>query len=729
MALLFLWMIWKKENTSLFIALMLFSCSAFIIQDQRHATLPVYSGEYTGTASFKDGFKVDGDTVRGFMVLNDGGIVYANYRFGTPEEKLEKKEIIHDSVFNVSGVFEEPKPPSHEYAFDMAQYLKSNGASGVFTIEKLEHQKAAAGFFAAMSERRQKLKEHIRQSFPESLQAEAEALLIGERETLSTEQQRIQQTLGISHLFAISGLHVGIISGLMYFLMIRLGIRKEEALILLLVILPFYALLAGGAPSVWRAVSMTSAVLAFRLFKIRLPIAHILLLSFILFIAIDPYVIYKIGFQLSYGASFGIIYSMRFLEAAKSPVKQGLIITFLSQFTLYPILLVHFYGLSLSSFLVNSLFVPLYTLVILPVNILLLLLTLLFQPAADFLFYFYGPFRNFLEHWTAWLAEWPNQMWIPGKPDGFTFVLMVAAVILFYSLVEKGFRWWKLGIGILPAIVFTLMPFFDGALRVTFIDVGQGDSALIELPHRRGVYLIDTGGVLRFGREGFNGRSRPFEIGRQVVAPYLQGNGISRIDALILSHPDADHAEGADEILQMFDVEELHMSPGSQKTELAIGLGKDLADVKIRLPGRGSVWSNENAKFTYLSPSDTEYSGNNDSLVLLMEYEEFKVLFTGDLEVDGENEIIEMYGEMLEDTTILKVGHHGSKTSSGENFLARLNPELSIFSTGEDNRYGHPAAEVQERFDGLSLPTLDTAEVGTIKIVFQNDGYTISTMK
>lgn len=729
MALLFLWMVWKKENTLLFIALMLFSGSVFIIQDQRHASLPVHSGEYTGTASFKEGFKVDGDIVRGFMVLNDGGIVYANYRFGTPEEMQRKAALIHNSMFAVSGFFEEADEPSHEFAFDMDDYLKSNGASSVFTINRFEYQKDSTGFFATMAERREKLKNHIRQSFPASLTTEAEALLIGERETLSNEQQRIQQTLGISHLFAISGLHVGIISGLMYFLMIRLGVRKEDALILLLVILPFYALLAGGAASVWRAVSMTSAVLAFRLFKFSLPIAYILVLSFILFIAVDPYVIYKIGFQLSYGASFGIIYSMRFLEFAKSPIKQGLIITFLSQFTLYPILLVHFYGLSLSSFLVNSLFVPLYTLLILPINILLLLLTLLFQPAADFLFYFYEPFRNFLEHWTAWLAEWPNQMWIPGRPDGFMFAVMVAAIILFYSLVEKGFRWWKFGIGILPPIVFTFMPFLDGALRVTFIDVGQGDSALIELPHRRGVYLIDTGGVLRFGREGFSDRSRPFEIGRQVVAPYLQGNGISQIDALIMSHPDADHAEGADEILQMFDVAELHMSPGSQQTDLAIDLGKELADVKIRLPGRGSVWSNENTIFTYLSPSDTEYTGNNDSLVLLMEYEEFKVLFTGDLEVDGENEILKNYGDLLEDTTILKVGHHGSKTSSGENFLSELDPELSIFSTGKDNRYGHPAHEVKERFDRLLLPTLNTADVGTIKIVFQNDGYTVSTMK
>ncbi len=729
MPLLFLWMIWKQESLPLLIAVLIFACFTYFIQDQRHTAMPVYAGDYEGAASFKDGYKVDGDTVRGFLELEDGGVVYARYRFDTPEEKEQKIDLLHNSVLSVSGVFEEPRIPSHEYAFDMKRFLKSNGASSTFKINKLEYLETSKGFLAAMSDRRQKLKHHIRQHFPDSLTAEAEALLIGERETTSPDQQRIQQTLGITHLFAISGLHVAIISGLLYFLMIRLGIRKEDAMLILLAILPLYALIAGGAPSVWRAVTMTEAVLLFRLFRFRMPIAHILLLSFILFILIDPYIIYKIGFQLSYGASFGIIYSMKLLETVESPVKQGLLITFLSQFTLYPILLIHFYGLSLSSFLVNSLFVPLYTLVILPINILLLILTFVFQPFADFIFYFYEPFRNFLGQWTAWLAEWPHQMWMPGKPEGAILVAMITGIILFYSFVEKGFRWWHVAVGILPAIVFTALPYFDGAMRITFIDVGQGDSALVELPYRKGIYLIDTGGLLRFGREGFDDSERPFEIGRQVVAPFLHGNGVSSIDTLVLSHPDADHAEGAEEILELFKVEQLHMTPGSQSTDLAVGLEQDLKGVEVRQPGAGSSWQHGQTKFTYLSPDDGIYDGNNDSLVLFMEFEEWKVLFTGDLEVSGENEILQKYEGLLVNTTILKVGHHGSKTSSGENFLSKLDPELSIFSTGEGNRYGHPAEEVKERFQRLELPTLNTAEQGTIKIVFKNGAYTISTMK
>lgn len=710
-------------------AVLLFAAIFYLIQEQRHDVLPDYAGSFEGSGIFQDGYKTDGDSVRGFMELEDGGLVYARYRFASPEEKAATVKFIGTGLFQVSGDFEVPDTASHEFAFDMARYLKRNGTSQILVITRMDYLKPLTGFSSEMSIRRQKLRDHIRLNFPDSLTAEAEALLIGERESITSEQRRIQQTLGISHLFAISGLHVGIITGLLYFSMVRAGIRKETAMIVLLLVLPLYAVLAGGAPSVWRAVSMTSAVLFLRLFRFRISIATILLLSFIFFAAVNPYAIYKVGFQLSYGASFGIIYSLKLLEHAKSAAKMGLLITFISQFTLYPLLLHHFYGLSLSSFLVNSFFVPLYTLVILPVNLVVLFLTFVLPPAAEFVFYFYEPFRSFVDGWTMRFAAWPYHMWYPGRPTGWMLALMAAGVVLFYSLVEKGFYWWKAGIAVLPAILFTAWPYFDGALRVTFIDVGQGDSALIELPYRRGVFLIDTGGQLRFAREGFEERDQPFEIGRQIVAPYLHGKGISSIDKLILTHPDADHAEGADEILQLFDVEELHLTPGSESSAIVQELQTDLMIHSVRSPGRGSRWQNGNIRFTYLSPGDAIYEGNNDSLVLLMEYDEFKVLFTGDLEVEGENELLGLYGELLKDITILKVGHHGSKTSSGENFLSTLRPELSVFSAGKDNRYGHPASEVVERFQRLSLPTLNTADRGTIQIVYRKGDYSVTTTK
>ncbi|WP_236015457.1 DNA internalization-related competence protein ComEC/Rec2 [Planococcus soli] len=714
---------------SLVIGIFLFACAVFLIQDFRSQDDFDYSQPYSGNLTFRAGAVIDGDSLRGFASLADGTVVYARYRVNSEDEKLTMESLVDQSVFQVSGIFEAPSPPSHRYAFDMADYLKQNGAASLLAVQSIHTAKANDTWTNRLLGRRDAVKHHIRDHFPESLAAEAEALLIGERENMDPEDQRVHQTLGISHLFAISGLHVGIASGLLYVILIRLHVRKETAIIILLIVLPLYAVIAGGAPSVWRAVSMVSVVLAGRLFGFRLPIAIIMLTSMIAFMLWNPYAMYKIGFQLSYGATFGIIYSLKFLGDIQSSVKTGFIITFISQMTLYPLLLFHFYELSLSAFVVNSLFVPLFTLLILPANFLLLLLTALFQPAADLVFYFYKPLREGIDQFMVWLAGLPYQLWNPGKPEFFMVVLLTASVYLFYCAAERKFRVRQLLIILVPAILFTAWPYLDPRLKVTFLDVGQGDSALIELPHRRAVYLIDSGGVLRFDTEAFKEKKRPYEIGRQVVAPYLKGSGISTIDTFIISHPDADHAEGAEEIFGLFAVDELHLTPGSASNALMIDLAPDAAEAQVVFPGGGSNWTVGETQFAYLSPVDGEYEGNNDSLVLLMKTGDYRVLFTGDLEADGEKELLASYGRELSGLTVLKVGHHGSKTSSSEEFLAALKPGLSIFSTGADNRYGHPSTEVVERFAEMKLKTLNTAENGTIRLLYDDGELELETMR
>ena len=722
-------MCWKKESLVLIIGVLIVACAVYLVQDIRSQDGFDYSQAYSGELTFRAGAVIDGDSLRGFAALADETIVYARYRVSSEEEKVLMESLMDGSVFQVSGIFEPPSAPSHRYSFDMADYLQHNGAASLLTIQSMDGARDNDTWNNRLLNRRDALKHHIREHFPESLAAEAEALLIGERENMDPDDQRVHQTLGISHLFAISGLHVGIASGLFYVILVRLHIRKEPAIIILLIVLPLYAVIAGGAPSVWRAVSMVSVILAGKLFGFRLPIASIMLTSMIVFMLWNPYAMYKIGFQLSYGATFGIIYSLKFLGGIQSSVKTGFVITFISQMTLYPLLLFHFFELSLSAFVVNSLFVPLFTLLILPANFLLLLLTVVFQPAADFVFYFYEPLRGESDRFMVWLAGLPYQLWNPGKPGIFIVCILTASVYLFYCAAEREFRFRQLLILLVPALLFTALPYVDPRLKVTFLDVGQGDSALVELPYRQAVYLIDSGGVLRFDTEAFKKKKRPYEIGRQIVAPYLKGNGISSIDAFIISHPDADHAEGAEEIFQLFPVDELHLTPGSASNALMVQLAPDAAEAEVVFPGAGSDWTVGETQFTYLSPADAEYEGNNDSLVLLMKTGDYRILFTGDLEAAGEKQLLESYGSELAGLTILKVGHHGSKTSSSEEFLAALSPSLSIFSTGTDNRYGHPSPEVVERFAELELDTLNTAENGTIRLLYDKGELELETMR
>lgn len=713
----------------LILGILLIAGAIYLLQDFRSQDHFDYSFPYSGELTFRSGAAVDGDSLRGFAVIADGTVVYARYRIASEEQKIQLEGLVDQSDFLVKGVFEAPSPPSHRYSFNMEEYLIHNGASRLLVVQSIEGISENDSWLTGLLGRRDALKRHIREHFPESLSVEAEALLIGERENMDLEDQRIYQTLGISHLFAISGLHVGIASGMLYFILIRLHVRKETATVILLILLPLYAIMAGSAPSVWRAVSMVSLVLAGKLIGFRLPIANIMLTSMILLLLWDPYVLFKIGFQLSYGATFGIIYSLKLLAGIQSALKTGFIITFISQVTLYPLLLFHFYELSLSAFVVNSLFVPLFTLLILPMNFLLLFLTMVSQPMADFIFYFYEPLRGLIGQFMSWLADLPYQLWNPGKPGVPAVCMLIASVYAFYCAAERHFRWRQLLILIVPALLFTALPYLDPRLKVTFLDVGQGDSAVIELPHREAVYLIDSGGLLRFDTEAFKEKKRPYEIGRQVVAPYLKGNGISSLDLFIISHPDADHAEGAEEVFKLFPVRKLHLTPGSATNALMVALAPDAAQTEVAFPAKGSHWTVGQSQFAYLSPEDGEYEGNNDSLVLLMKTGDYRILFTGDLEAEGEGDLLESYGSELAGLTVLKVGHHGSKTSSSEKFLAALMPALSIFSTGADNRYGHPSPEVVERFSELELRTLNTAENGTIRLLYDEGQIELETMR
>lgn len=729
MALLFSWMYWKREKWTFIISVLLVGCAVYGIQEIRSQDNFDYSQPYSGELIFHAGAVIDGDSLRGFASLQDGTVVYARYRLPSDEQKLQMTSLISDSKFLIAGIFEDASPPSHRYSFNMNDYLRHNGATSLLKIEAIHGVVDNKTWINRLLKRRNLLKDHIRENFPKSLAAEAEALLIGERENIDPEDQRMYQTLGISHLFAISGLHVGIASGLLYVLLIRLHIRKETALIILLAVLPLYAVIAGGAPSVWRAVSMVVVVVSGKLLNVKFPLANIMLTSLMVFVIWNPYAMYKIGFQLSYGATFGIIYSLKMLKAIKSPIKIGFAITFISQVTLYPLLLFHFYELSLSAFIVNSLFVPLFTLLILPANFLLLFLTAVFLPAANFVFYFYEPLRGQIDELMNGLASLPYQLWVPGKPGVVVFILLTSSVYFFYCAVEQKFRWRYLLLLLMPALLFTSLPYMDPRLKVTFLDVGQGDSAVIELPYRQAVYLVDSGGVLRFDVEAFKEKKRPYEIGRQVVAPYLKGSGISSLDAFIISHPDADHAEGAEEIFEMFLVKELHLTPGSASNALMLELAPHTAEAEVIFPAAGSNWRVGKTDFVYLSPADATYEGNNDSLVLLMKTGNYQILFTGDLEAEGEKELLAFYGDRLKEVTVLKVGHHGSKTSSSEEFLTALTPKLSIFSTGTDNRYGHPSEEVVERFNDLELRTLNTAENGTIKLLYGEEGIQLETMR
>lgn len=710
------WLWWKRQGLTHIAIVLGFAVIAalYFITTVQTPQQPTTITTITWTSNYT----INGRFIRGFAYAADKKI-YATYQLHSAEEKQAYESYsLAGKTFTVDNAkWQEPAPAAHFYAFSMRDYIRNEQAVGIYAITNWQFHSQQSTLVSWLAERRHATYQHIQKYFPKSLQAEASALLLGMRGDTDSEDTRIYQKLGITHLFAISGLHIGLLVALCYALLLRLRITREVVSVSIIIALPLYACFVGGAPSVWRATSLVILLFILRNKRFTLRLDDVLALSYMLFIFIKPSVLWQIGFQLSYLAATALILSQRLLSRISSRLAQSLAITALCQLLVYPVLLYHFFEVSLLAFMANLLFVPLFSMVILPANLLLLALTYITPKVATTLFTIYEPLRSFISFFMQWLQQFPIQMWTPGRPSTLLLVLAFIAIIIFLVCMERrNSRYYVWLILLIPMVVIHFAPRLMSDMVISHINVGQGDSTLIELPHQNKVYLIDTGGVLRFEREKWQQSKALFEVGRQVVVPYLKARGIRHIDALIITHADADHMEGAEEVMQEIAVRELHITPNSwQKPIMQQVLAEaQQQNITIKEKLAGEAWQVGDVDLRYVMPRDTAYEGNDDSLVLFVQQKDFTALFTGDLEAPGEAQLLAT--QQLPQLTLLKVGHHGSKTSSSEAFLRTVMPKLSIFSTGKNNRYGHPSEEVMARFTDLQLATLNTAEVGTIRI-------------
>lgn len=677
------------------------------------------------TATVLDEYRINGPVIRGFLQDEDGQIIYFIYEFTSVGEKeMWESNSLAGTVLHVDGLWQQQQPSAHRYAFQMDTYLMSKGAIGPFEIEQYDIIDKKTSLQSTLAKQRFNLARHIDENFPEDLAQEAKALLIGIQDGLDIELERAYQKLGITHLFAISGLHVALISFLFYELLLRLRMRTEVATIILLVVLPLYAFLAGGAPSIWRAVTVVEIIGIMKLCNRKVPIDDALSVCCLLFLTLSPYSLFQVGFQLSYIATYSLIYSSRILASSANIFLQNFFMTLVCQLLTYPLLLFHFYELSLSSFLANIVFVPLFSFIIVPINLFLVVLSYISKSLTELFIMLYEPVRMWLTDLLLFLKDLPYQMWVPGKPSLIWLLILFASVLIGLSYIDC--QRWGLATAVLlvPAILFSFRFLLIDELQVTFINVGQGDSILIESPRRKHVILIDSGGVLRFQSEDWKARDTVYEVGRQVVVPYLKGKGISSVDTMILTHADADHVEGAEEIVKEIRIKEIHVSPNSWGEKALEDLRAEVEKKSISIYENmaGVSWNVGQTIYAYLSPRDLQYDGNNDSLVLYVQHGGFRALFTGDLEKDGEWDLIHHYGPYIRNITLLKAGHHGSKTSSADEFVEHTMPVLTIFTAGKDNRYRHPAQEVIERFEKRRLRYYTTGTDGTIELRVNKKG-------
>ena len=505
------------------------------------------------------------------------------------------------------------------------------------------------------------------------------ALLFGDNK-LDKEIKISYQINGISHLFSVSGFHINFITSIIYFYLDRVTYNKKIKYITVDIFLVLYLLLCNTT-SLLRCTVMNILLSINHLLKLNIKKIDIVLLTLILCIIINPFIIYDIGFIYSYTISFFLIlYKNKYKTNNK--LLKIIYISLISFLVSLPINIYTSYEINFLSIILNIIIVPIVSLILLPLS----LLTLIF-PILDNILYL---ITSILEKISLYTSNINIFKQILSKPSIILIIIYYLVIILILSKNKHYYL-------ILILLIFhKTIPLYNGNLEVVMFDVGEADSMLISTPSKKVNILIDTG--------------RGIDINNIII--YLKSIGISKLNYLIITHGDEDHIGGALYLIDNFKVDNVILNKGDY-TELEVELITHLKNKNIKytnninkIPLLGSYMYLLNTK---------EFSNENDnSIVTYFEYQKYKFLFMGDSSSKTEEYLINNYN--LTNISFLKVGHHGSNTSSSPLFINKINPKVSLISVGRNNFYHHPNKEVLTNLSNSVIYRTDINKSIKIKI-------------
>lgn len=505
------------------------------------------------------------------------------------------------------------------------------------------------------------------------------ALLFGDNK-LDKEIKTSYQINGISHLFSVSGFHINFITSIIYFYLDRVTYNKKIKYITVDIFLVLYLLLCNTT-SLLRCTVMNILLSINHLLKLNIKKIDIVLLTLILCIIINPFIIYDIGFIYSYTISFFLIlYKNKYKTNNK--LLKIIYISLISFLVSLPINIYTSYEINFLSIILNIIIVPIVSLILLPLS----LLTLIF-PILDNILYL---ITSILEKISLYTSNINIFKQVLSKPSIILIIIYYLVIILILSKNKHYYL-------ILILLIFhKTIPLYNSNLEVVMFDVGEADSMLISTPSKKVNILIDTG--------------RGIDINNIII--YLKSIGISKLNYLIITHGDEDHIGGALYLIDNFKVDNVILNKGDY-TELEVELITHLKNKNIKytnninkIPLLGS--------YMYLLNTKKFSNENDNSIVTYFEYQKYKFLFMGDSSSKTEEYLINNYN--LANISFLKVGHHGSNTSSSTHFINKINPKVSLISVGRNNFYHHPNKEVLTNLSNSVIYRTDINKSIKIKI-------------
>ena len=597
--------------------------------------------------------------------------------------------VSYGNYIYVYGVFKKPKEHGNFNLFNYKRYLLSNKINYVVTASKITIIKKNDNVFYTLKNNLLKRIESANRSKGYIL-----AFLYADKSLIEKDIYTKYQKIGVSHLFAVSGMHVSLISIVLLKLLNKIKERKRY--IIVSIFLSIYLFLTNFTISMVRATFQFILFFINKSFKLNIDNSNLVLFLFSILVIINPYNIYNIGFLFSFIISFTLIRCSKLIKG-KFIIK-SLKTSLISFFSSMPVLINNFFEVNFLGIILNIIYIPFVSYILFPLS----LVTVLFPSLDNILYMFISCFEKITDFFSniKFLSFSICKMNI--------FLIIIYYIIFIYILKRKK----KLIYKIIIVIISLTFLINNGRIvnnEVSILDVGQGDSSLIRLKNKN--ILIDTGGNINY------------DISKNILIPYFKSVGIKKIDYLVLTHGDYDHMGEAINLVENFKVEKVIFNCGLYN-DLENKLIEVLDKKKIKYYSCIKELNIDNNKFHFLQTKEYD-NENENSNVIYTELNGYKFMFMGDAGVEKEKDILEKYNVSKID--VLKIGHHGSKTSSDKSFIDEINPKYSVISVGKNNRYGHPNKEVLNNLDNSKIYRTDINGEIQIKIIRNN--FSIKTCK
>ena len=597
-------------------------------------------------------------------------------------------------------------------------------------IESNEEPTYAQAFLRWAAQVRAHYFERMAEVMPRADAAAIFAMLFGGYEGIRPELLEAFTTTGIVHILSVSGSHISLLAAVIAWmaLFFRLPRWISAAAVILAIIV--YVILAGLVPPAVRSGIMGAVAFLGLILGRERDAQYLLILTGLLMLLVSPLLFFHISFQLSFLATAGLLFLApvlrTWMERLPRVVAASLSITMGAQLATLPILAWHFNQISLSSLLSNLIVVPVVDLIII-LGLAGGIAAFLVPVLGQIVFAFDSLLLGITFEMTRAIAALPlSSIWLPsmGLPAGLCYYAILSIVFIpqEYRAKAKEFiyifrNYIIIVFAFLLIFLFSWQTMRPREMAVHFIDVGQGDAALVVTPHGHAM-LFDTGGT----------RDGAFDIGARVDVPYLLHYGIREVDYIFLSHAHEDHTAGAGAILSRMPVRHVYTADeGTAAYARSMRLGDAnplLMKLSRAVEGESFTLDGVTVDVLYAPAYDSveHTTGNEVSNVYRVRYGNASFLFTGDLVKEHEEQMI-AHGTDLH-VTVLKVPHHGSDTSSCEDFVRAVNPLYAVYCVGADNSFGHPRPAVLERYEHMGARTLRTDRDGAI--VFRTDGEHLS---